>query len=136
MTLQLWSIKNKISLENHINLFNEIYQNCKTFYPLSLNKKIANNFSNLHNFWKKILSHLLGDEGGLIKAALIKSLNPPLPAASLPPTVPFPGVIARGGCPLCDRSVYSYCSYKMIHDACCCNGGNFSNSKKEKNCVV
>ncbi|CAD7085220.1 unnamed protein product [Hermetia illucens] len=25
-------------------------------------------------------------------------------------------------CPLCDASVYSYCSYKMAHDACCCTG--------------
>ncbi|KAH8267121.1 hypothetical protein KR018_008333, partial [Drosophila ironensis] len=25
------------------------------------------------------------------------------------------------GCPLCDSSVYSYCSHKMIHDACCCD---------------
>jgi len=24
-------------------------------------------------------------------------------------------------CPPCDPSVYSYCSYKMIHDSCCCN---------------
>ncbi|EDX01680.1 glycine-rich cell wall structural protein [Drosophila yakuba] len=25
------------------------------------------------------------------------------------------------GCPLCDSSVYSYCSHKMVHDACCCD---------------
>ncbi|GBP22851.1 hypothetical protein EVAR_17205_1 [Eumeta japonica] len=24
------------------------------------------------------------------------------------------------GCPLCDSSVYSYCSHKQTHDACCC----------------
>ncbi|XP_050438701.1 uncharacterized protein LOC126844497 [Adelges cooleyi] len=24
------------------------------------------------------------------------------------------------GCPLCDTSVYSYCSDKLLHDACCC----------------
>ncbi|XP_050530836.1 uncharacterized protein LOC126899737 [Daktulosphaira vitifoliae] len=23
-------------------------------------------------------------------------------------------------CPLCDSSVYSYCSDKLLHDACCC----------------
>ncbi|CAG2066055.1 unnamed protein product [Timema podura] len=23
-------------------------------------------------------------------------------------------------CPLCDSSVYSYCSNKLLHDACCC----------------
>ncbi|XP_031633313.1 uncharacterized protein LOC116347054 isoform X2 [Contarinia nasturtii] len=72
----------------------------------------------------------LGDEGSLIKAAtLIKSLNPALPISRLPPTEPFPGSIlgpiVKGGCPLCDQSVYSYCSYKVIHDACCCNAGNF-----------
>ncbi|XP_073950817.1 uncharacterized protein isoform X2 [Choristoneura fumiferana] len=27
---------------------------------------------------------------------------------------------AHPGCPLCDSSVYSYCSYKQAHDACCC----------------
>ncbi|BFG01481.1 POU domain class 4 transcription factor 1 [Drosophila madeirensis] len=26
-----------------------------------------------------------------------------------------------GGCPLCDSSVYSYCSHKMVHDSCCCD---------------
>ncbi|XP_017111594.1 RNA-binding protein 12 [Drosophila elegans] len=25
------------------------------------------------------------------------------------------------GCPLCDSSVYTYCSHKMVHDACCCD---------------
>jgi len=24
------------------------------------------------------------------------------------------------GCPYCDSSVYSYCSNKLLHDACCC----------------
>ena len=23
-------------------------------------------------------------------------------------------------CPLCDSSVFSYCSDKLLHDACCC----------------
>lgn len=27
---------------------------------------------------------------------------------------------AGGGCPLCDSSVYSYCSHKLLHDSCCC----------------
>ncbi|XP_055322174.1 uncharacterized protein LOC129578095 [Sitodiplosis mosellana] len=74
----------------------------------------------------------LSDDGsGLIKAAaLIKSLNyPAVAGTSLPPAGPFPGPIppgpiAKGGCPLCDRGVYSYCSHKMIHDACCCHNGN------------
>lgn len=26
-------------------------------------------------------------------------------------------------CPLCDSSVFEYCSHKLLHDACCCNGG-------------
>ncbi|XP_065217490.1 uncharacterized protein LOC135843501 [Planococcus citri] len=26
----------------------------------------------------------------------------------------------RFDCPLCDSSVYSYCSDKLLHDACCC----------------
>ncbi|KOB73795.1 putative cuticle protein, partial [Operophtera brumata] len=29
---------------------------------------------------------------------------------------------AHDGCPLCDSSVYSYCSHKEAHDACCCSG--------------
>ncbi|XP_031770182.2 uncharacterized protein LOC113514892 isoform X2 [Galleria mellonella] len=33
---------------------------------------------------------------------------------------------AHPGCPLCDSSVYSYCSKKQAHDACCC--GNSFNS--------
>ncbi|KAH8375792.1 hypothetical protein KR200_010507 [Drosophila serrata] len=28
---------------------------------------------------------------------------------------------SQSGCPLCDSSVYSYCSHKMVHDACCCD---------------
>lgn len=69
------------------------------------------------------------DGSSLIKAAaLIKSLNPSLSGSpSLPQAGSFPGQIPPGpiarGCPLCDRSVYSYCSHKMVHDACCCNGG-------------
>lgn len=26
----------------------------------------------------------------------------------------------RRKCPLCDSSVYSYCSDKLFHDSCCC----------------
>lgn len=33
------------------------------------------------------------------------------------------GAAARFGCPLCDASVYSYCSHKALQDGCCCNGG-------------
>lgn len=50
------------------------------------------------------------------------------PGVGVPPVVPpnpsnpF-NMIGRGGCPLCDSSVYSYCSAKLIHDACCCHGG-------------
>ncbi|KAH8368789.1 hypothetical protein KR084_004895 [Drosophila pseudotakahashii] len=29
--------------------------------------------------------------------------------------------VQQPGCPLCDSSVYSYCSHKMVHDACCCD---------------
>ncbi|KAL0869406.1 hypothetical protein ABMA27_007645 [Loxostege sticticalis] len=32
---------------------------------------------------------------------------------------------AHPGCPLCDSSVYSYCSYKQAHDACCCDNPSF-----------
>ncbi|XP_017063590.1 uncharacterized protein LOC108102896 [Drosophila eugracilis] len=38
------------------------------------------------------------------------------PPAALPQQPP-----GGGGCPLCDSSVYSYCSHKMVHDACCCD---------------
>lgn len=40
------------------------------------------------------------------------------------PGVPFN--TNRRGCPLCDSSVYSYCSLKMVHDACCCSGGKMN----------
>ncbi|XP_068619267.1 uncharacterized protein [Battus philenor] len=33
---------------------------------------------------------------------------------------------AHPGCPLCDSSVYSYCSYKQAHDACCCEQSIFT----------
>lgn len=69
-----------------------------------------------------------------VKASLLKSLSPvpplpppyPGPIGAFPPIPPIPPVIGpafKGGCPLCDRSVYGYCSSKMIHDACCCNAG-------------
>lgn len=62
-----------------------------------------------------------------VKATLLKSLSPFQPVV-YPGAVgqigdgPIPG--SRGGCPLCDSSVYSYCSDRMIHDGCCCNAGN------------
>ncbi|KAJ2942115.1 hypothetical protein O0L34_g11031 [Tuta absoluta] len=32
---------------------------------------------------------------------------------------------AHPGCPLCDSSVYSYCSHKQAHDSCCCENGAY-----------
>ncbi|XP_043865264.1 uncharacterized protein LOC6585865 [Drosophila mojavensis] len=32
----------------------------------------------------------------------------------------YPGIGIFLNCPLCDSSVYSYCSSKVEHDACCC----------------
>uniref|UniRef100_A0A1A9X013 Uncharacterized protein n=1 Tax=Glossina brevipalpis TaxID=37001 RepID=A0A1A9X013_9MUSC len=32
----------------------------------------------------------------------------------------FSATSSLNGCPLCDSSVYGYCSHKLIHDACCC----------------
>lgn len=62
-----------------------------------------------------------------VKATLLKSLSPfaqyPGAAGSIGGG-PIPGIQGRGGCPLCDSSVYSYCSDRMIHDGCCCNAGN------------
>ncbi|KAK4884231.1 hypothetical protein RN001_000502 [Aquatica leii] len=31
---------------------------------------------------------------------------------------------SRRHCPLCDSSVFSYCSDKLFHDSCCCNEPN------------
>ncbi|KAJ0173832.1 hypothetical protein K1T71_010981 [Dendrolimus kikuchii] len=45
------------------------------------------------------------------------------PSGGYPGPVGPPG--AHPGCPLCDSSVYSYCSYKQAHDACCCEGYSF-----------
>ncbi|EDW00299.1 GH11933 [Drosophila grimshawi] len=33
----------------------------------------------------------------------------------------YPSSGAGQVCPLCDSSVYTYCSHKMVHDACCCD---------------
>ncbi|XP_060805156.1 uncharacterized protein LOC106137416 isoform X2 [Amyelois transitella] len=41
---------------------------------------------------------------------------------------------AHPGCPLCDSSVYSYCSKKQAHDACCCNSGLFGYGCQKVNC--
>lgn len=42
---------------------------------------------------------------------------------------------AHPGCPLCDSSVYSYCSYKEAHDACCCERDTgFSLSCRKVDC--
>ncbi|KAB0804013.1 hypothetical protein PPYR_00983 [Photinus pyralis] len=30
----------------------------------------------------------------------------------------------RRYCPICDSSVYGYCSEKMFHDSCCCSPHN------------
>ncbi|ALC49293.1 CG12540, partial [Drosophila busckii] len=41
-----------------------------------------------------------------------------------PGSGPQPGFGQQGigqNCPLCDSSVYTYCSHKVIHDACCCD---------------
>ncbi|XP_022911870.1 uncharacterized protein [Onthophagus taurus] len=32
--------------------------------------------------------------------------------------------LGRRRCPLCDSSVYSYCSDKLFHDSCCCHNPN------------
>ncbi|XP_049877618.1 uncharacterized protein LOC126374888 isoform X2 [Pectinophora gossypiella] len=32
---------------------------------------------------------------------------------------------AHPGCPLCDSSVYSYCSHKQAHDSCCCENAAY-----------
>ncbi|CAH2216331.1 jg22765, partial [Pararge aegeria aegeria] len=32
---------------------------------------------------------------------------------------------AHPGCPLCDSSVYSYCSHKEAHDSCCCDNSGY-----------
>ncbi|GAB0096512.1 uncharacterized protein DMENIID0001_120360 [Sergentomyia squamirostris] len=29
--------------------------------------------------------------------------------------------VFEGKCPLCDSSVYAYCSDQLFHDACCCD---------------
>ncbi|XP_037028339.1 uncharacterized protein LOC119068741 [Bradysia coprophila] len=50
--------------------------------------------------------------------------------AKIPPGIP------PQGCPLCDSSVYTYCSNKMIHDSCCCNGPLGFNGGIGFNCPV
>ncbi|KAG4068639.1 hypothetical protein HA402_002330 [Bradysia odoriphaga] len=50
--------------------------------------------------------------------------------AKIPPGIP------PQGCPLCDSSVYTYCSNKMIHDSCCCNGPLGFNGGIGFNCPI
>nr|CAI5829751.1 unnamed protein product [Callosobruchus analis] len=38
--------------------------------------------------------------------------------------IPFLSNLFRRQCPLCDSSVYSYCSEKLLHDSCCCRNTN------------
>ncbi|XP_030382194.1 uncharacterized protein LOC115629779 [Scaptodrosophila lebanonensis] len=52
------------------------------------------------------------------------------PGAIYPGALPYPG--SPPGCPLCDASVYSYCSHKVVHDACCCD---FAGSGKPPQCL-
>lgn len=71
--------------------------------------------------------------GGLINS-LLKGGYPNAPVAPVGPVGPGgPGgaypVAGAKGCPLCDTSVYTYCSNKMLHDAYCCNGGKNSHFK-------
>lgn len=36
----------------------------------------------------------------------------------------FRGADFRRRCPVCDPSVYSYCTDKLFHDSCCCHNPN------------
>ncbi|XP_037884197.1 uncharacterized protein LOC119634228 [Glossina fuscipes] len=64
-------------------------------------------------------SHLkkaTGAKGVKLKSSIheiLKSSSRQYPAA-------FPGSSLLGVCPLCDSSVFGYCSHKLIHDTCCC----------------
>lgn len=49
--------------------------------------------------------------------------NGPNSLVNIPNSPNGPQIDGRGGCPLCDTSVYSYCSDRLAHDACCCNRG-------------
>ncbi|XP_050315877.1 uncharacterized protein LOC126750343 isoform X2 [Anthonomus grandis grandis] len=37
---------------------------------------------------------------------------------------PFSSNFLRRRCPICDSSVYGYCSEKLFHDSCCCSDPN------------
>ncbi|RZB40535.1 hypothetical protein BDFB_004812 [Asbolus verrucosus] len=50
----------------------------------------------------------------------IEPLDAPVGLASYPPYAET----FRRRCPLCDSSVYSYCSDKLFHDSCCCHNPN------------
>ncbi|XP_037821465.1 uncharacterized protein LOC119610366 [Lucilia sericata] len=54
-----------------------------------------------------------------------------MPAAPPVPSVPSS---LLPGCPLCDSSVYSYCSHKLIHDSCCCDFPGTSVYQKPPQC--
>uniref|UniRef100_A0A1B0ASZ8 Uncharacterized protein n=1 Tax=Glossina palpalis gambiensis TaxID=67801 RepID=A0A1B0ASZ8_9MUSC len=81
-------------------------------------------------------SHLkkaTGAKGVKLKSSIheiLKSSARQYPAA-------FPGSSLLGVCPLCDSSVFGYCSHKLIHDTCCCTfPGTFTPLVNRKLCVI
>ncbi|XP_072389703.1 uncharacterized protein [Diabrotica undecimpunctata] len=55
-------------------------------------------------------------------------LDVPVSIAGNIPVVSNPINLFRDGlkrrCPVCDPSVYSYCTDKLLHDSCCCHNPN------------
>ncbi|KAJ8925326.1 hypothetical protein NQ315_009156, partial [Exocentrus adspersus] len=43
--------------------------------------------------------------------------------AGISSLLPFANLFRRR-CPLCDSSVYGYCTDKLFHDSCCCHNPN------------
>lgn len=86
-------------------------------------------FVDLEDFLKAALINAFGGPAVPISPALppVGLIGPAIgpPVGPHPPFPPQSPLGIKGGCPLCDRSVYSYCYDKMLHDACCCNNGNF-----------
>ncbi|XP_060533155.1 uncharacterized protein LOC132706084 [Cylas formicarius] len=39
-------------------------------------------------------------------------------------STPYSNNLLKRRCPICDSSVFSYCSDKLFHDSCCCHDPN------------
>ncbi|XP_046802864.1 uncharacterized protein LOC124418934 isoform X3 [Lucilia cuprina] len=77
------------------------------------------------------------DSTATVKQTQPETRQYPYNGFMMPSALPVPSVPSSllPGCPLCDSSVYSYCSHKLIHDSCCCDFPGTSVYQKPPQCA-